>query len=213
MLNYSTSEYIQFLCQDDILKSNFLFENYSSIVQNRDVGMVFCQVDWCDSDSKIIKRNAHRIISNTPEIFDYQKLQWEFLNFGCIPGNLSPVMITKELIKNIGLFDTNLKFASDFDYWQKISLKYNIFYIPNSNLILRKHLHQASETLGIDQLIYDRNIIYNKLIERIDSRFYYLIAKLYLNQTIGSNHVYHILKSKKLSTFFRIKSYPCRQFY
>jgi len=212
LLNHSTSEYIQFLCQDDILKTNFIFENYCSIDQNRDVGMVFSQVDWCDSNSKIIKRNAHRVISKKPEKFDYQKLQWEFLNFGCIPGNLSPVMITKELTKTVGLFDPNLKFASDFDYWQRISLKYKIFYIPNSNLILRKHLDQASETLGIEQLIYDRSIIYHKLIERIDSRLHYLVAKLYLNQTIGSNHVYHILKNKKLSIFFRIKSYPLNYF-
>ena len=212
LLNHSTSEYIQFLCQDDILKTNFFFENLCSIDRNRDVGMVFCQVDWCDSNSKIIKRNAHRVISKKPEKFDYQKLQWEFLNFGCIPGNLSPVMITKELIKTVGLFDPNLKFASDFDYWQRISLKYKIFYIPNSNLILRKHLDQASETLGIEQLIYDRSIIYQKLIERIDSRTHYLVAKLYLNQTIGANHVYHILKNKKLSTFFRIKSYPLNYF-
>lgn len=212
LLSHSTSEYVQFLCQDDILKPNFLFENYSVLDQNSDVGMVFCQVDWCDSNSKIFKRNAHRVISNKPEKFNYHKAQWEFLNFGCIPGNLSPVMIKNELLKTIGLFDPNLKFASDFDYWQRVSLKYKIYHLPNSNLILRKHKNQASVTLGIEQLIYDRSIIYQKLIERIDSRFHYMITKLYLNQTIGSNHVYHILKQKKLDVFFKIKSYPFNYF-
>lgn len=212
LLNHSTSEYIQFLCQDDVLKTNFLYENYSSLSQNSDVGMVFCQVDWCDSDSKIIKRNAHRVISKTPEKLDYSKLQWEFLNFGCIPGNLSPVMIKKELFTTVGQFNPNLKFASDFDYWQRISLKYKIFYIPNANMILRKHLDQASETLGINQLIYDRRTIYNKLIERIDSNLDKIIVKLYLNQTIGSNHVYHIIKNKKLGIFLKIKSHPFNYF-
>lgn len=212
ILKFSKSKYIQFLCQDDILKSEFLKENIDGINKSNRIGMSFCQVDWCDNKSIIFKHNAHKQISKNELVIKVRDSLWYFLNYGCIPGNLSPVMIKRDVINKIGYFKSSLKFASDFDYWIRLSNKFDILYLPKSNLVLRKHTLQASEKLSILQLINDRQFIYSDLLKKIKGRLNLFIVKLYLNQIIGSNHVYHLFKNKHFKYLLTKKSYPFNNF-
>lgn len=189
-------DYVQFLCQDDLLYDEFLNDNYIALKSHNSVGLSFCQVDWCDQNSIIFKQNAHKLPLDTSGVIIKNDLKLFFLNYGCIPGNLSPVMLTKEAyFKNLP-FNENLKFASDFDFWYRTSNKYNFYFINKSNIVLRKHTQQASETIGIRQLILDRIYIYNKLLSDIISNYKRLKAILYLNQTVGANQMLYLIRNR-----------------
>jgi glycosyltransferase involved in cell wall biosynthesis len=208
---YIEGDYVQFLCQDDVLYNEFLNDNYKALKFNNCVGLSFCQVDWCDQNSIIFKKDAHKSPLDKSGVIVKKNLNLIFLNDGCIPGNLSPVMLTKKAFFENLPFNENLKFASDFDFWYRISRKYNFYYVKKSNIILRKHTQQASETIGIRQLILDRIYIYNNLLSNISSTSKKFKAIIYLNQTVGANQMLYLIRNKDFSFVinkFRHPFYP-----
>ena len=208
LIKYIENDYIQFLCQDDILYENFLFDNYTALSLNKSAGLAFCQVDWCDEKSHIYKKYAHHKIFNQSILIKKNILQLLFLKYGCIPGNLSPVMVTKNALLANQPFDENLKFASDFDFWCRISLTFDFYYIESSNIVLRKHKLQASETIGIQQLISDRIYIYKHLLSCLNTKYEKFKSVLYLNQTVGANQMLYLIRNINFNFIIKKYKYP-----
>ncbi len=53
--------------------------------------------------------------------------------------NTSTVMIKKDCLYNVGLFDEELKYLEDYDLWLKLGYKYEFFHITKSLVKTRSH--------------------------------------------------------------------------
>lgn len=208
LLTLVESEYIQLLCQDDFVYRNYLLDNITALLKNEKVDLVFCQADWCDESSLVFKKNAHLNIFNDSQVLYRENLNNYLIRFGCMPGNLSPVMIRRSTFEKVGFFDESLPFAADFDYWCRVASISSFYYIKHSNVCLRKHKSQASVTIGIKQLVLDRINIYTVLLNKSKNKVQRIINILYLNQTVGSNQLYQLIRSKNFKFIINSYQYP-----
>lgn len=53
--------------------------------------------------------------------------------------NTSTVMIKKDFLYNVGLFDEEFKYLEDYALWLKLGFKYEFFHIPKSLVKTRSH--------------------------------------------------------------------------
>ena len=113
-------------------------------------------------------------------------------------------MIRRSVISKVGYMNTDLKFLIDWDYWLKITLFYNVYYIDKKTISYRWHNTNLTKVMSDDAFLEEfkyskdslltlfpndvmlkRNIISDLLFE---SRYYanhnYLkLIKFILNKT------------------------------
>lgn len=154
---YAKTKYITFLDSDDILFPNSLktrqikleekkvdfthtkfvyLDNLSSYTQYEEA------VKLCSKVSVIRKTdknrwNADRIrISQSP----MNNIEWARIITPC------SVLIHREVFKNVGLFDENLKWKIDKEMWSRlINHNYTHFFHPSFSYIYRQHMGQISK--------------------------------------------------------------------
>lgn len=172
-MQYARGKYIQFFCQDDIMPQDFIDNQLMAMNSGGDcLGMVFSNV-------KIIEENSHEEKDLDMRKYSYREYIPDilissmdiiyFAFFGCLPGNLSPVMIKRCVVDELGCFKSSLRYSGDFEYWVRIFSKYNIGYNRKNHIILRSHSEQASKKLTrIDYTVINEvSDIYKKLFEGI----------------------------------------------
>lgn len=207
----SNGEFIQILCQDDILLESHIRHSLNIFKENPDLGMVFSQFEVINEIS--FRSELEKIHNERFEIpnYIYKKESWKyFLTYGCMPGNLSPVMIKRDVVNKIGPFNPELKYAGDFDFWARLSSYYDIFFNKSVTLLVRRHDYQASKTISQIQLIEDRIKIYNNLIENANYEIISSIYK-YLSKSIGTQHLHYLVVNSlqlkiKFKEIFKILS-------
>lgn len=167
-LNYATGEYVQLFSQDDVMNETFISDQAAIFKQYPDVGMVFCSFDTINEVGiKITKHINYTYRQDADRLISVAEAPCMFLKYGCMPGNISPVMIRRDMIRIIGDFDQSLPYAGDFDYWVRLSERFEIYYRHMVGLQVRKHYSQASQTIPNQQLLKDLTRIYGNLIKRI----------------------------------------------
>jgi len=118
-------KFIAFLDHDDIWNENKLEEQYKTITKDLDIGMVFSKLEMKimpNSSLDILKINQ----DNIPIISDFLTL---FKNGNYIIS-ASGVMVKKQILEEIGLFDERYTSMDDFDAWLKIAENHKIVFIP-----------------------------------------------------------------------------------
>lgn len=152
-LNYAISkvsgDYIQILCQDDVLENGFLSRQMEIFRKNQSIGMVFSNVKILNEKSEVfdLGQKAYLFRENYLEIFPKVKSLDYFTIYGCMPGNLSPVMLRKSTFDRIGNFNSSFPYAGDFEYWIRVAFQFDIAYNRNNYVLLRRHEEQASKSL------------------------------------------------------------------
>ena len=189
-------EFLQVLCQDDEMKPNCLEEQAGILARHPDVGIVFSQFDVISESGK--KEKLESKFDYRYQFPDYLKkddMKYWLLVFGCLPGNLSPVMIKKTVVDKVGLFNPELKYAGDFDYWSRAAQHVDFYFNKESLLYVRRHDQQASRTLSYAELVRDRIAIYSRLLENQTYPLDKVKISWYLNQAIGAQHFHLFLRS------------------
>jgi len=145
----SQCEYIAFLDDDDLWLSEKLEKQFELLDSNKELALVY-------SDSYMIDSNGN--LKNT--IYSYSSLkpfrgnvfnELLFTNF--IP-NLT-VMIRKDVLNEVGLFDPKYRIALDYDLWLKIAECYPIDFIEQPLAKYRIHgerLSRNSELSLVEEL-------------------------------------------------------------
>lgn len=187
-ISMAKGNYIQIVCQDDILELEMIEQQVKLLDSTSSIGFVYTQVKQIDADGKIV---AESNTTGTAVIHRNELPNYLFV-YGCMPGNLSTVMIKKSVVDHIGLFDINQKFASDFNYWIRIAEHYGMGINLTPYLKLRSHNQQASYTLPA--LFYVQDLVYN--IKLLYPKFKYNRLKkfLYVNQLYNASNIRRILR-------------------
>ncbi len=136
------SPYVHLWSQDDIMCPDCLEEFYEFHSLNREVAFSFSSSYSIDEKDRVLKSGPDDGINFTIEPKDAIPL---FLVYGCMPGNISRVVVNKELVLKEGLFREDLAFIGDFDMWVRLSSKYPMGRIRKRLQKIRNHSQQASK--------------------------------------------------------------------
>lgn len=146
-------EWVKLFFQDDVMKNNCL----EKLVENISDDDYFVINERAfiieDNASDKLKRVYNNL--NTLEKFGIKEgkvLQLDFFKLlrkyflNNFLGEPSSIMFKKDLIKEIGLFDSNLKQLCDFEFAVRIISNYGFVYIPEKLTSFRVHGSSASSS-------------------------------------------------------------------
>lgn len=193
-INYSSGKYIQIFCQDDIMYNDFIKQQHFILSKKQGAGIVFSEFDYTTENGEIAPLEAkHNYRKEWPEEIPKSIATNYLFVFGCMPGNLSPVMLKKDAYKATGPFQQELSFAGDFDYWARLGINYDLLFIKEPLLAVRRHSNQASNQISVVELFSNLKVIYKFLLNRIVLKRK-RASKLYLNEYIGKQFAYLAIK-------------------
>jgi glycosyltransferase involved in cell wall biosynthesis len=120
-------EYITIFHDDDIMLPDNLAFKVEALDHNERGGMVHSNFHIIDKNGAITQKNAHFIESH-----DFVETGSSFLRkslLGFNPVNPPSAVIRKECFDKLGGFSKKVNFTTDWEYWMRIAMHYNIIYL------------------------------------------------------------------------------------
>lgn len=143
----SKSRYLRLWSQDDIMKPNCLHEEVLFFKKYSEIAFSYCARDVINGKGEIVKKAP---LDRTPELISPQLAAQIMFYHGSITGNISTVMIKKQIVEELGFFRQDMRVAGDFEMWVRIAKKYPIGFIRKPLIKLRVHKEQFSRRKGSD---------------------------------------------------------------
>jgi len=135
-------ELIAFLDHDDIWLPNKLERQLEVIGANEDAALVFCDMEMFGSHANRL-RIDQGIIPERPSFY------W-FVSHGNFTISASAVMVKRQAMLDIGLFDSRYSTCDDFDAWLKVLMNAPVVHIPEK--LARYRLHEHNVNYTVDRL-------------------------------------------------------------
>jgi glycosyltransferase involved in cell wall biosynthesis len=193
-LTIAKGTYLQIFCQDDLMGVGFLSQQVDCFRLADSVGMVFSDyvtlLEGAEVDTVMEQRSRHFLTRYYQGDFFRNKL----LVKGCMPGNLSPVMLHRDVIKVIGYFDDTMKYCGDHQYWIRICDSFSAVYNGRRNLFIRVHKNQASKMLPKESYFSEDQINFERLSRINTIRKSPSVINWYINQRFGVPHLYAVFR-------------------
>ncbi|RFM27398.1 glycosyltransferase [Deminuibacter soli] len=185
-IQHSSRNYIQIFNQDDIMEPGMLAAQVALLQQHPEAGMVFCR-KLSINESGAVFNNPTARVNPLPQVIGREVAYQYFTAFGCFPGNLSPVMLTRKAWEQTGPFDAAYHYAGDFEYWFRLSDSWDICYNEQVLCKVRTHSKRASAVLGTKDLKRTEQLfkINTQLIARYPSGPLQNHAVSYVQRTVG----------------------------
>jgi len=128
----ATGEVLAYLNSDDIYYPGAIRSAVECFLQHPEVGMVYGDSNIVDETGTVVRR--HRLHQMTfPELLDW---------FDYIPQPTA--FLRREVIATVGMTDTRLHYAMDYDLWLRVGLRFGMNYIPQ--LIASERRHSRAKT-------------------------------------------------------------------
>jgi glycosyltransferase involved in cell wall biosynthesis len=128
--NHSSGMYVAFLDSDDVWMANNLSIKLAKFEEG-DFGLVH-------SDGYLIDENSigkEGVMTGREGDLLSDMLKW---NGTQVPGP-SSILVKREVLQAIGLFDTNLSTSADHDFFLRVASRYRIGRVPNPTWKYRLH--------------------------------------------------------------------------
>lgn len=136
----ANGHYIAFLDADDLWDNDKLEHQLAALASNPDAGIVFTASRAIDANDKLINDN----LSKGKHIPDGWVTAKQFI-IDRYPMITSSVMIRRECINRVGVFDPRYSTAEDFDLWLRILGHYTQCYVPQVLTSYRDMVGSASK--------------------------------------------------------------------
>jgi glycosyltransferase involved in cell wall biosynthesis len=134
-------ELIAFLDHDDVWMPEKLASQLAVLKANEDAAMVFCEVE-------MIGPQAHRLNFDQGIIPERPDFYW-FVTHANYVITLSSVLLRKQALLDIGLFDSRYSTMDDFDAWLKILMHAPIVHQPVKLTKYRLHTYNVNYTIDL----------------------------------------------------------------
>jgi glycosyltransferase involved in cell wall biosynthesis len=146
-LELATGEWIAIIDHDDNCLPGRLEIQMQQMLENPGKMLFYANTEYIDSEGVVIGRHYDR---KNPSNFNMQKgfAVDNLLRHGCFIDTES-VMFNKAAALNIGGFNSKLKFIVDYDFFIRMSEKYNLY--TGSEVVSQWRIHdnQTTKTLSI----------------------------------------------------------------
>jgi glycosyltransferase involved in cell wall biosynthesis len=167
------SEMIAFLDHDDLWLPDKLERQVEAMRTNPDAAMVFCDVEilrqaqddgkGAQDDGKGAQDDGPRAEDDGPyaqglyidqrTVAERPSLIWFVTHSNCVI-TVSSVLVKKQAMLDIGLFDSRYSSCDDFDAWIKILARAPIVHLPET--LARYRLHAHNVNYSVDRLADNR---------------------------------------------------------
>lgn len=150
-INLASGKYIAFLDSDDLWLPQKL--SHQLLLFKKNIGLVYSGIFEIDQNEKIIRK-----------ILPQKKMRgnifYRLLEKNTITGGT--VVITREALEKIGVFDPNLKVAENWDLWIRISRDFLVDFVNEPLVKYLKHEGNMSSDVTLMQqgskAIYDKHL-------------------------------------------------------
>ncbi len=131
-IKISSGEYLAFLDADDIWLPEKIEKQIAVLNRNPNIGMVACGYTVVNETGRILYANAPRNYNNRETLRNALSIAQ------IIPGSASGVLIRRECFGRLGCFDEEIKIGPDWDMWLRISSSYEIYFIEETLVTIRR---------------------------------------------------------------------------
>jgi len=144
----ASSSLVRIWAHDDRMLSGSLRQFVAFARSHPSAGLVYSDFYGIDSLGKRtgedMRFQAQR--KRTPPLASDKLSLLLFCIYGCLPGNISTVMLRREAWKSLGGFMTGREQIPEFDLWIRLSEKYDIGFISEKAIELRDHPSQLGKS-------------------------------------------------------------------
>ena len=161
-------------------------------------GVVFCRFLDMDPEGRLTGLEAQfdRQWPRVPELFRDQLAALLFWCYGCLPGNISTVMMRRETWERLGGFVEGIQQAPDYDMWVRASEVADVGFIDEPLVELRNHPGQLSKEAGKLMTIIEEEL---PVIRRLEGRLQGLLSARDLRRGWrwwhGRSHVHYVARA------------------
>jgi glycosyltransferase involved in cell wall biosynthesis len=185
--------YIAFLDDDDLWLPSKLEKQIALLEFNHKIGLIYSDMFWFNENG--VFPNTKAQVSS----LHLARLYWmHFLNLDSLTCPISStVIVRRQALDEIGLFDESLTNCHDYDLWLRIGEKWLFYYLDDPLT-----MHRLSDTnitknrerllvslLRVKEKALDRHPDYRRLsanmLHKGFYRHYLTLADLYLNRSEG----------------------------
>ena len=200
----SNGKYLSFLDCDDTYQLNKIYESVKILENNLDFYYTYSNVNFINSNGQIVGK--------TPNFFNHPGSGYIAQRLILCDFNItnSTLVMRKECIKNIGLFDENIFIPADREFLIRLASKYRGYFINSftTNYRIIDETIYKKVDLAFEEFVYmlkkfqNTNVIPNKKFYNICmSNICYNFSKIYAHNNSMSKFKEMIIKSLKYKFF------------
>ena len=141
----ATSGLVGLWGHDDIMLPGSLRRFVDFMSAHPEAGMAYSAFIPIDREGRRTDRiRSAEIEKRIPELSVPAVSRLLFWCFGCLPGNISTVMVRRSAWKAVGGFDSRFRLAGDFDFFVRVAETHPVGYLHQPLVEIRYHKQQFS---------------------------------------------------------------------
>jgi glycosyltransferase involved in cell wall biosynthesis len=159
-LNEACGKYFKLLPQDDLLAPDCLAKQVAILDQDdaQRIALVYCARTIVDAQDRPLMVRGYS--GGHTGIVNAQNLIRHCLRRGTnLIGEPGSVLFRRQLANSVGLFDASIPYVLDLDYWFRLLLKGDSYYLPEALTSFRVSRGSWSVAIGSKQSIDYRRFI------------------------------------------------------
>ncbi len=173
LIRQAEGDLVQIVCADDRLLPDCLENQIKVFERHPDLSFVYCDTTATDFGQA---RPPRRYQGELPNVLFPVAGGLSLFCFGCLPGDMTNVMLRKECFSAVGGFREDLPYAGDFDLWARLSAAYSFGLNRRKLTFEREHAGRASQTMTKNCAhIWQADIILEGLFSRVPSEHRWLV--------------------------------------
>ena len=155
----SRGRFIAFLDDDDLWMPSKLEKQLNLINKNPNIGVVYTGSWRINNSGKVIGYNFPSLRGNIfPKILKKNYV-----------GGCSMILVRKECLEKVGLFDENLPGGEDFDLWIRLAKHYQFDYVRECLVLYR--VHEKRISTDPYRILRAKKLLYKKYSKELTTSF------------------------------------------
>jgi len=142
-VRHSRGRFVHLLHQDDFVSPGFYaaMREGLEVAGRETVGAAFCASSFLEADGRVVRRTG--ISERRAGILD----DWREHVFARLEIQTPAIVVRREVYEQLGGFDEQFVYASDWDMWKRIAVHYPLWYEPGVLACYRRHPNSQSARL------------------------------------------------------------------